>query len=457
MLEEETGQLSLGFERALPDLNDNIQCGNSLIGWDYFEGQLIPDEEEVARVNPFDWGKAFPEVFTNGGFDAVIGNPPYVRPHNIETEIKTMLWKSLSTFVAKSDLYSCFMERGFHLLKHKGVFSFIVPITWTSLESFTKIRKFILDHSNIIKLTQLPKKVFQDATVETCIFTFAVVKGQTNKDNTIDVEKLTHDSKIKLVRSFKQKEILKTHLNNFQLYSKEEDIKLVNKIQESNIKLANLTKFAYGFKTADDEKFIANEKLFPESVLFIRSAGIHRYFHDYPQEYVWYVPQKMKKNKSTARPGDKKRFESEKIIIARMGNSLVATYDQGGLYVKDAMLLFPKVNQLSLRYILGIINSRLLTFYYQIFFVTIDVLKNAILSLPVHAIDFSNPDEVKKHDHMVALVEHIMELHKRTPQTPYEQEQLEREIAATDAQIDRLVYDLYGLTEEEIKIVEGKE
>jgi hypothetical protein len=81
VLEEETGQLTLGFERALPDLGDNIKCGNSLIDWDYFEGQLIRDEAEVERVNPFEWEQGFPEVFAKGGFDAVIGNPPWSESH----------------------------------------------------------------------------------------------------------------------------------------------------------------------------------------------------------------------------------------------------------------------------------------------------------------------------------------------------------------------------------------
>ena len=75
VLEEESGQLALGFERVLPDLGCNIQCGNSLIAWDYFEGQLTVDDEERKRVNPFDWQRAFPQVFAQGGFDAVIGNP----------------------------------------------------------------------------------------------------------------------------------------------------------------------------------------------------------------------------------------------------------------------------------------------------------------------------------------------------------------------------------------------
>src|SRR5690606_1958386 len=83
LLEGETGQLALGFERVLPDLGQNIRCGNSLIGWDYFQGQMFPDEEEIHRVNPFNWQRAFPHVFAAGGFDAVIGNPPYIRQESL--------------------------------------------------------------------------------------------------------------------------------------------------------------------------------------------------------------------------------------------------------------------------------------------------------------------------------------------------------------------------------------
>ena len=72
-------QLGLFKERALPDLGKNIQCGNSLIGPDYFEGNMFPDEEDRYRVNVFNWQAAFPQVFISGGFDAVIGNPPYIR------------------------------------------------------------------------------------------------------------------------------------------------------------------------------------------------------------------------------------------------------------------------------------------------------------------------------------------------------------------------------------------
>ena len=114
----------------------------------------------------------------------------------------------------------------------------------------------------------------------------------------------------------------------------------------------------------------------------------------------------------------------------------------------------------SYPYLCGLLNSKLLDFYLKHISTTFHggyfaANKQYIEQLPIRTINFSNPEDVKHHDQMVALVERMLELHRRTPLTPLEQDHLAREIAATDAQIDRLVYELYGLTEEEIRIVEG--
>jgi hypothetical protein len=165
----------------------------------------------------------------------------------------------------------------------------------------------------------------------------------------------------------------------------------------------------------------------------------------------------MIRNRKTARPGEAARFEAEKIMVARMGKALIATYDSGGLYVKDAMLLLHNDGNYSLKYLLGVINSRLLNYFYREFFVTIDVLKNALLNLPIRPINFSDHADKARHDRMVTLVEKMLDLHKRltAAQDAGERGRLQRLIDSTDRQIDLLVYELYGLTAEEIAIVEG--
>jgi hypothetical protein len=158
-------------------------------------------------------------------------------------------------------------------------------------------------------------------------------------------------------------------------------------------------------------------------------------------------------------------FVSPKIIIRRTDDKLQSSIDFADAICVNSchvLKLLPSADKkLSYMYLLGIMNSKLMQKYFELqnpqmvgkVFSEIKVIY--MERLPMNKIDFSNPAEVKQHDRMVTLVERMLELHKRTPQTPHEKERLEREIASTDAQIDRLVYELYELTEEEIRIVEG--
>jgi len=441
-------------EKLLPNLNKNIVSGNSLIGTDILAGNLFNYDEEK-RLKPMDFETAFPEIFKSGGFDAIVGNPPYVRPHRMDEILKKYLWENYKTFVAKSDLYSCFMERGIMLCKQGALFSFIVPQTWTSLESFFEIRKLIINKSKVLELVQLPKKVFKNATVETCLFLLEINPKKKNLNNKIEVFHLTEYGIISRIRDYYQSEIEGTHLHNFQLYGKNQSKTLLNKLSKLS-KLEDFVEFKYGFKTADDEKFISTKKLSNEYKPFIRSAGISRYYHEHPNEFVWYRPDLMVKHRKTARPGEAERFENEKIIVSRMGKSIVACYDSGGLYVKDAMLLVNK-SGFSLIYFLGLLNSSLINYYYKEFFITIDVLKNALLSIPIPQLHSSRDLEKPIYKNLVDLVHQMISAKENLAQVKTENDinYLERKCEALDNQIDKIVYELYGLTEEEIKIVEG--
>jgi type I restriction-modification system DNA methylase subunit len=482
--------------RKLTSLNNNIKCGNSLI-----------DDPEVAGEKAFSWQQEFPTVFEKGGFDVVIGNPPYVRPSNMSNLSKEFYWEHYKSFKAKADLYSIFMEKGIIITKNSGLTSFIVPHTWVSLESFEEIRKIILEKTNIFELVRLPKKVFSDATVETCLFIFQKTKI-IHSPNSI---------KIKYVDQFIEKELFefeqglihRSHLFNFQLYTDFNTKPILDKVNSFK-SLDNFVELKYGFKTGDDNKFISNEKLTNDHYPFIRSGDLKRYYFPIPNEYVWYMPQLMRENKDTARPGDFERFNEEKIIVSRMGKGIEVAYDNSGLFVKDAMLLSKK-NNVDLKSITGILNSKLINFFYKEYFNTIDVLKNALLSLPIN-FDIDKFSAISKKVDLISnsIIENrnqskkfitfcissisgfesnnnlsnwfeltykdfiseankvikkngvpilskkeefeLMELFEENKKKVLE---LKTQIDQTDKEIDRMVYELYGLTDEEIKIVEG--
>jgi len=156
-------QLGLFKERALPDLGKNIQCGNSLIGLDYFEGRMFPDEEERYRVNAFNWKAAFPQVFSMGGFDAVISNPPYGA--QFSNEMTTYLHNHYKTFVWRGESYLVFVEKAHNLLKTGGFFGFIIPDTFLNLGFTQSIRDYLLCNAKIREVVLLPVNVFSSAAV----------------------------------------------------------------------------------------------------------------------------------------------------------------------------------------------------------------------------------------------------------------------------------------------------
>ena len=190
----------------------------------------------------------------------------------------------------------------------------------------------------------------------------------------------------------------------------------------------------------------------------IRGKDIDRYRTSYPKLYVRYEPSEL------ACPRTEDLFDvPEKLLMRRTGDSPIATYDDQRTYNLHTLYSCRNKSDLSIKYLLGILNSKLLKFIYQSrmgteigrTFAEIKIVY--IRQLPIRTIDFTNPAEKQMHDELVALVDSMLELHKQINKAAFasEKEPIERQIAATDRKIDQLVYKLYGLTEEEIRIVEG--
>ena len=183
VLEGESGkslesQLDLSMERLLPDLGLNIQCGNSLIGPDYYgSGQLSMkfwDEQERSRVNAFNWRTAFPQIFIAGGFDAVIGNPPYkqIRMTKESAPVKGEYFRKNYITASKGmdNKYAMFVEKGLELLNKNGRLGFLLPADCLSVEHDEGLQKLISErkiHSQTIDLDQV--EGFKQSTVATCL------------------------------------------------------------------------------------------------------------------------------------------------------------------------------------------------------------------------------------------------------------------------------------------------
>ncbi|MBN2250687.1 MAG: N-6 DNA methylase, partial [Candidatus Altiarchaeota archaeon] len=160
-------QLTLWRERALPDLGNNIKCGNSLIGPDYLDGQLLPDEEEIRRVNPFDWQAEFPEIFKAGGFDAVIGNPPWGALFE-EAELEYLRQNNNDIIVRMIDSFMYFVYKSSKVIKSCGNFGMILPDVLLYQTDNRKLREFLLNNFKIINILNIGN-VFDKVTRPSCI------------------------------------------------------------------------------------------------------------------------------------------------------------------------------------------------------------------------------------------------------------------------------------------------
>ena len=480
-------------QRKLNSLNQNIKCGNSLIS-----------DPAIAGDKAFDWQKEFPQVFEKGGFDVVIGNPPYVRPHYLNDETKRHLWNAFQTYERKADLYVCFMEMALRLVKQKGFTSFIVSDGWLRLDSFEKIRQFILQNASVLNIVDFTKDIFDSATVKTCIFIFKEGTIEKNIVQTAVIDDYLDLNNI-AYHSICQEAFNNTYKNVFDLSIDESSTVLKNKMKLGSQPLGALFSLAFGLKTGDDERFLTfNPSISTDCKKLIRGADVNRWIINFKGEYVIYQPEQMRLNKSTARPGTADRFEQPKVLVRDTGGGLMATYDDSAYYAKDVIIIEQKERStIILKALAILLNSRLLRWYYETTFPTLHVQRNELASLPIPHLD--NPIEFAAlADSMLSLNSQLQEkrscflqslndnfdgvkittalqqfdtmdfkglmaeLKKQKIRIPVKEQEewkdyfndrvaecqeLSAQIKATDNEIDNRVFDLYGLTEEERRIV----
>ncbi|MGB5100345.1 MAG: TaqI-like C-terminal specificity domain-containing protein [Methanothrix sp.] len=503
-------QLKLFAERALPDLSRNIKCGNSLIGWDILKDNPGLGEGEIARINPFDWEKEFPEVFQRGGFDVVIGNPPYVRQEGLG-EFKGYFQKHYKVFQGTADLYTYFVERGVSLLRERGIFSYIVANKWMRANYGAPLRRWLKEQcmEEIIDFGDL--QVFQGATTYPCIIRITKSAPQTSFDVT-QVKTLDFKS----LGEYVQEDQYRVNQNELDdkgwSLADERTQALLANIRSKGVPLGEYVKgkIYRGVLTGLNEAFVIDEttraRLIAEDPNsgelikpFLAGRDIKRYEHPKNKKYLIFARHRICiddytaikqylsqfKERLTPRPKDwqgnewkgrkpgayqwyeiqdtidyYEEFEKPKIVYAEIASRGQFALDKDNYYY-DTTAYIISCND-NLMYLLGLMNSRLWTF---LFSKTSSEIRGGFYRwkhqymspLPIRTIDFSDPADVARHDRMVALVEQMLALHKQLPKagTPHEKTAMERQIEATDGQIDALVYELYGLTEEEIKIVEA--
>ena len=519
VLENETDQtfgdqMKIFQERALPNLAENIKCGNSLIGPDYFADELIPDPAELQRINPFDWNQAFPEAMKAGGFDCVIGNPPYVRQELLGIQ-KEYYQEYYQVYNGIADLYTYFIERGVSSLRKDGLFSYIVANKWMRANYGAPLRAWLKKQAleEIVDFGDLP--VFKGATTYPCIIRI--------RKNAISKIPADASTKITTVRSLdfvdlgeyvrKNSNVLKRVAFDENGWSLADNSsrKLSEKIRSAGTLLEKYVqgKIFYGIKTGLNEAFVINraerdrligkDRKSAEVIKpFLAGRDIKRYVPPQSDSFLILIPREWTNYNRHGKDAwnffsecypaiaahllsfkieAQKRydqgdywwelracdyydeFKKPKIIVPAIVRSASYTFDKNGYYSNDKTSIIGNGDY----YLLGILNSKVPDFILHSISSTkqggyFEYKPMYISRLPIRQIDQSNSFDKARHDRMVQLAESLLSLnqHLADSDSLAKKEMLRRQIDSIDEEIDHLVYDLYGLTKEEIKIVEGE-
>ena len=537
VLEGETDQsLSLSQlpfgDRALPNLADNIKCGNSLIGPDYFTGKMFPDAQEMKRVNPFSWCQGFPDAMKTGGFDCIIGNPPYIR-------IQTMKeWAALEVDIYKDlfragrmgnyDIYVIFIEQGLELLNPNGQLGFICPHKFFNSQYGEPVRAIIAKEKHLSHAVHFgDQQVFDGATTYTCLL--FLDKSPTEEFHFIKVNDLTawRASGAGTEGRFRAKQVTASEWN----FTVGRGAAVFEKLAKMPVKLRDVAHLFVGLQTDADDVFILEEiKKKGERVLcwskatekeywfeddhlkpFLKgSLNVRRYYLADATKKRLIFPYEVCDGKSVLleQKSYKRQFpltwaylESNRERLAARNKGRMGHEWHGYVYRKNHTLFgLPKIVVPSLAtgscfaadfegryyfvgsgggggggygitlnnnvgfsasYLLGILNSKLISAAIRANSTPfrggyLALNRQYIEGLPICTLDSRDSVDSVVHERMGNLVNSMLSLQRQVPlaKSSAEKAVLQRQIEATDAVIDHLVYDLYGLTAEEIAVVE---
>lgn len=493
MLEGEGKQENSLFRESdmhvLPYLGDNIKCGNSLIGSDFYASQDLSlfEEEAMYKVNAFDWEKEFSQIFKNGGFDCVIGNPPYVSAPNMVSmmpEQREAISKSprFKTLFQKWDLYIPFIEMSLDFLKERGLYSAIIPYPFTNQTYGKLLREKIINEYNLLEIADLNgTKIFDHATVSNCIPVIEKAKPSgkcvithINDQKQIipfieqTYEKLVQDEKSAIWNLTAEERNTNRHANMHVLgdYCYIRKGMVLN--SDENETKGKFVKADLISETQDEihcKKYIEGKDLERYEIKRIR----------YLEYYTKRVPSKL------SRPTFEELYTNQKLLINSLGDLKVAIDTEKNFYceqqVRMALLWkdlhcvenksiassikkFSKLTReemeklsetVDLKYLLAIMNSR----YASILLTNLrggdyHIVPEHIRNIPIPSATQSQQQELAN------LATLMMDAVKRQQEAKSDQEKniCKMRIEAIDAQINAKVYNLYNLTKEEIAIVE---
>ncbi len=461
MLEGEFGIIP--GRSILPMLDRNIRCGNSLISGDTLELKKYFGDDWY-KVKPFNWKDEFRKIMKEeGGFDVVIGNPPYVQlsmEENLKSNLKKYLVKKYESSMGRLNTFGFFTKLGIELLREKGHLGFIIPNTILTQDYYEKLRIIILDNCVIKSIVSFENLPFKDAVIENIILILENVRDKSRrKRNKVKIYDVNENYQFIEIRDITQGLFNESHKRRFNINLNERTQLLKNQLETSTKKLGEFLNINQAIAIKHDRaKYLSGKKLNNQYKRVLDGRYINRYSLNWNNKYLKYDVKAIHSCKR-----EDIFVSKEKLFFRRVGDRLIATYDDSQFYALNTLVVMNLRSgvKYDLKYFLSLFNSSALNFYYQVFLkstkkVFSEIQARQVAQLPICTINFSNPAEKELHDDLVALVDVMLDLNKKIQTAKgSEKDQLQRQIEKTDREIDNLVYKLYGITEEEREIIEG--
>ena len=502
----EYGQGSLLNEKILPSLDNNIKCGNSLIGNDFYESHLDLDDAALYKINCFDWNLKFRDIMKSGGFDVVIGNPPYVQIQGMEKELKEGYKEAnYKNYISTGDIYQLFFEKGLDVLKIGGIVGMITSNKWMRAGYGAITRDYFYRNANVNGVIDLGGGRFQGATVDTSIILYS------KKDDEIKINEPKEFKAIKFYDDLSELNNIKFGDDRVIAYHDKEWV-IMNNIENSIFEKINKHKplkdwdinIYRGILTGFNEAFIIDEEtknnLIKEDAKsaeiikpVLRGRDIKKYVYSFNNLYIIctfpalklnidnypaikkYLKSFGKRLEQSGEKGCRKKtcnkwfetqdtiayyedFEKDRIVWTPVNGIYYFTLIEGGYYFNNSIFMISdKDNNVSkLKYLLAVLNTVTLKFGSLITPLT-NVGQYTYGSKEfMQTIPIPEPDKDTE-SKLVNLVDNIIELNKKlsSEKNPNTIEMLNTRIQAVDAAIDKIVYALYGLNDDEIGIIEG--
>ncbi len=503
----EIAKLSLWLRTAQPnrklnDLNNNIKCGNSLI-----------DDVAIAGDKAFNWQQEFPQIFEKGGFDVVIGNPPYFNIDSLgaNSKIASSIQSSFpNIWQDKSDILFYFIAKAIQISKYNV--GFIVSNAFMFSNKAMKLRNYILKNAPIERIINFEKyMVFQDASITTTIINLNKKKQDTTcLAYTFKDKKYTQDYVSEKINN--DSNFFKVDLKKDTVFALvEANIAMLNhKIDSNYFSLNNLFKIGSGMQTAANKQFLFKEypNKFPKECVKKRLSGdiIDKYYIKDVKEYILYFEQienfenlpkaiqvhlienkeflenrADKKRRKTSRwwnytfPMHKDYYHLDKIWCSYRAKENIFCFDDTREYIglTNTTVIFDTNKEIDLKYLIALLNSSTLNFRYksigkQTGSGVFEYFENGVGKLPI-----PNISKLKQKPFIISVnnillfykkqVDYNKLLKKVKAENNFEREillekeleQINQNIQNLNYEIDKMVYELYGLTQEEIEIVEG--